>query len=91
MVQLKHLSNFWSNFEMPLVVKYLALTWSAKCVLSDALNQESTDTFAIIDKKPYVSVGSLLTRDNAKLLQQVNSGFKRTINWNKYQSKASAE
>ena len=27
------------------------------------------------------------TQDNAKLLQQLKSGFKRTINWNKYQSK----
>ena len=25
---------------------------------------------------------------NAKLLQQLKSGFKRTINWNKYQSKS---
>ena len=27
------------------------------------------------------------TQDNAKLLQLLKSGFKRTINWNKYQSK----
>ena len=26
------------------------------------------------------------TQDNAKLLQQLKFGFKRTINWNKYQS-----
>ena len=25
-------------------------------------------------------------KDNAKLLQQLKSGFRRTINWNKYQS-----
>ena len=29
-----------------------------------------------------------LYQDDAKLLQQLKSGFKRTINWNKYQSKA---
>ena len=34
----------------------------------------------------FVSVVTLLTQDNAKLLQQLKSGFKRTINWNKYQS-----
>ena len=28
----------------------------------------------------------LSTEDNAKLLQQLESRFKRTINWNKYQS-----
>ena len=30
---------------------------------------------------------TLSTQDNAKLLQQLNSGFKRVINWNKYLSK----
>ena len=29
----------------------------------------------------------LSTQDNAELLQQLKSGFKRTIYWNKYQSK----
>ena len=29
---------------------------------------------------------TLSTQDNAKLLQQLKSGFKRTINWNKYKS-----
>ena len=29
----------------------------------------------------------MLTQDNANLLQQLKSGFKRTIKWNKYQSK----
>ena len=29
---------------------------------------------------------TLLTKDNAKLLQQLKSGFKRTVDWNKYQS-----
>ena len=38
-----------------------------------------------------VPVVTLSTQDNAKLLQQLRSGFKRTINWNKYQSKISAE
>ena len=31
------------------------------------------------------------TKDNAKLLEQLKSGFKRTINWNKYQSKTSTK
>ena len=40
--------------------------------------------FVITDAKLYVPVGTLSAQDNAKLLQQLKSGFKRTINWNKY-------
>ena len=43
--------------------------------------------FAITDTKLCFPVVTLLTQDNAKLLQQLKSSFKRTINWNKYQSK----
>ena len=34
---------------------------------------------------------NLSIQDNTKLLQQLESGFKRTINWNKYQSKVTIE
>ena len=34
---------------------------------------------------------SLLDQLNAKVFGQLKSGFKRTINWNKYQSKVSIE
>ena len=40
----------------------------------------------ITETKLYVPVVTLSTQDNAKLLQQLKSGFKRTINWNKYES-----
>ena len=30
-------------------------------------------------------------QDNSKPLQQLNSGFERTINWNKYQSKVTLQ
>ena len=43
--------------------------------------------FAITDSKLYVPVVTLSTQDDAKLLQQIKSGFKRTVNWNKYQWK----
>ena len=62
----------------------LTLTWSQKCVLS---NYTKATTFAITDTELYILVVTLSTQDNAKLLQQLKSGFKRTINWNKYQSK----
>ena len=34
---------------------------------------------------------NLSTQDNVKLFKQLESGFKRTINWNKYLSKAKNE
>ena len=39
------------------------------------------------DAKLYVSVITLSTQDNIKPLKSLESGFKRTINWNKNQSK----
>ena len=40
----------------------------------------------ITETKLYDSNVTLSTQDNVKLFQQLKSGFKRTINWNKYQS-----
>ena len=34
---------------------------------------------------------TLSTQDNAKKLGQLKLGFKRTVNWNKYQSRVSTE
>ena len=41
-------------------------------------------TFKITYARFYVPVVILSTQDTPKLLQQLKSGFKRTINWNKY-------
>ena len=41
----------------------------------------------LIDRKLYVPVVTLSTQYNVKLLNKLKSGFKGTINWNKYQSK----
>ena len=43
------------------------------------------------DTKLCAPVVTLSTQDNAKLLQQLKSGFKRTINWNKYHPKVTVE
>ena len=59
------------------------LTWSSTCVIT---NSTGKGKFKITDTKLYVPVVTLSTQDNAKLLQQLKSGFRRTINWNKYQS-----
>ena len=61
----------------------LILTWSKDCVIT---NSTGEGKFAITETKLYVSVVTLSTKDNAKLLQQLKSGFKRTINWNKHES-----
>ena len=83
-VPLKYLSNFWRTLEMPLIncEVNLILTWSKDCVIT---NSEGEGKFAITETKLYVPVVTLSTQDNAKLLQQLKSGFKRTINWNKYE------
>ena len=84
-VPLKYLSHFRRTLEMPLIncEVNLILTWSSTCVIT---NSTGAGRFAITDTKLYVPVVTLSTQDNAKLLQQLKSGFKRTINWNKYQS-----
>ena len=48
-------------------------------------------TFAITDTKRYVPVVTLSTQNNSKLLQQLKSEPKRTINWNKYQPKTATQ
>ena len=80
MVSLKDLSNFWRTLELPLIncEVNLILTWSSTCVIT---NSTGAGTFEITDTKLYVPV------ENANLLQQLKSGFKRVINWNKYLSK----
>ena len=89
MVPLKYLSNFWRTLEMPLIncEVNLILTWSSNCVLVATNNQNQAATFEITDTKLYVPVVTLSTQENTKFLQQLKSGFKRVINWNKYLSK----
>ena len=52
---------------------------------TDVANQDAT--FEIKNTKLYVPVVTLSTQNNAKLLPQLKSGFKKTIYWNKYLSK----
>ena len=89
-VPLKYLSNFWRTLEMPLIIFEinLILTWSKVWVISSAAGATK---FKITDTKIYVPVVTLSTQDNAKLLQQLKSSLKRTINWSKYQQKVSLE
>ena len=61
----------------------LSLTWSKYCVIT---NSTGEGKFAITETKLYVPVVTLSAKDNEKLLQQLKSGFKKTISWNKYES-----
>ena len=84
MVLVKYLSNFWRSLETLLISceVNLILTWSSSCVIT---NSTGAGTFKITDTKLYVSVVTLSIQDNAKLLLQLRSDFKRVINWNRYQ------
>ena len=89
MVPLKYLSHLWRTLEMPLINCEVNLisTWTSTCVLISTVNQNQAARFAITDTKLYVPVVTLSTQENTKFLQQLKSGFKRVINWNKYLSK----
>ena len=80
----------------------LILNWSENCVITSkatrdadpdtdpavaAVNNPTNATFEIKDAKLYVPVVTLSTEDDNKLLEQLKTGFKITIKWNKYRSK----
>ena len=67
-VPLTYLSNLWRTLEIPLIncEVNLILTWSSTCVIT---NSTGAGKFKITDT----------TQDNSKLLQQLKSGFKRTV------------
>ena len=82
----------------------LNLRWSENCVLTrkstrdadpDAdpavagINNPTNAVFKITDCKLYVPVVTLSAENDNKLLEQLQTGFKRTIKWNKYRSQMS--
>ena len=89
MVPLKYLSNFWWIFEMPLIncETSLQFKWSRNCIIVAGTKNNENPTFQINDTKVYVPVVTLLTEENINRLKQLESGLKRTINWNKYLAK----
>ena len=79
----------------------LILTWFKNCVLTDKLtrdanynadqrvfeiNNPENAIFQIADTKLYVPVVILPKENDIKLLEQLKSGFKKTIKWNKCRS-----
>ena len=79
---LKYLSQFWRTLEMPLIncEISLQLTCSKKCILAASTAANQVPKFKITGTKLYVTVVTLSTQENIKLLKQLESGFKRTIN-----------
>ena len=82
----------------------LTLTWSENCVVTkkatreadpDAdpaiagINNPTEIIFKISDCKLYVPVVTLSAENDNKLLEQLKTGFKRTITWNKCRSEMS--
>ena len=84
----------------------LILTWSENCVLTDiitqaanpnadpaipAINAPTNATAKIRDTKLYLLVVTLSTEDDNTFLEQLKSGFKRIIKWNKYKSEVTSQ
>ena len=76
----------------------LVLSWYKECVLvgkafrhppSAAINSPTEAKFEITDCKLYVPIVTLSAENDNKLLEQLKSGFRRTIKWNKYMSQMS--
>ena len=82
MLLLKYRSNFWRTLEMLLINSKTNtfFTWSAEFIMvtKTVVNQEPKS--AITDTKLYVSNVTLSVQDNAKLLQQLKTDFRGTIN-----------
>ena len=93
MVPLKYLNNFWRTLEMPLIncEITLDLNWPENCFIVSTNVAAQATTLSITDTKLSDPVVTLSTQGNAKLLEKLNCSFKRTINWNKYQTKISTE
>ena len=64
------------------------LPCSVNCFIVAGNVSNQVQIFITTDTRLYVPVVTLSTENNAKLLQERKSGFKSTINWNKYQLKA---
>ena len=79
----------------------MILTWSENCVITskaareadldanpaiDGINNPTNAGFKITYCKFYVPVVALSAEYDNELLDQLKTGFKRTIKWNKYRS-----
>ena len=103
LIPLRYLGNFWRSLDIPLIncEITLVLSWYKECVLvgrafrgppaaaANLINSPTSAKSGITDCKLYVPVVTLSAENNNKLLEQLKSGFKRSIKWNKYMSQMS--
>ena len=75
-VPLKYLSNFWRSLEMPLINGkiHLELNWIKNCAMS---NVTGVTEFKITNRKLYVPVVTLSSKDNVELVKL--DGFKMDL------------
>ena len=102
-IPLKYLGNFWRSLDIPLIncEITLILSWYEECVLvgrafrgppaaaANRINSPTSAKFEITDCKLYVPVVTLSAENDNKLLEQLKSGFRRSVKWNKYMSQMS--
>ena len=89
MVSLKYLRNFWRTLALPLInceINNILTCFPNRVKASNNAADQETK-FKRTDTKLYVPVVTLSSEDNAKLLRQLKSDFKSTIQWDKYQGK----
>ena len=93
-IPLKYLDNFWRSLDIPLVncEITLILSWYKECVLvgrafrgppaaaANCINSPTSAKFEITDCKSYVPAVTLSAENDNKLLEQLKSGFRRSIN-----------
>ena len=92
------------NFPLVNYEVSLTLIWSENCVITSkatreaepdpdpavaGINNPTTATFKIKVTKLYVPVVTLSAENDSTLLEQLKTGFKRTIKFNKYRSEMS--
>ena len=102
-IPLKYLGNIWRSLNILLIncEVTLILSWYKECVLvgrtfrgppaaaANRINSPTDVKFEISDCKLYLPVVTLSAENDNKLLDQLKSGFRRSIKWNKYMSQMS--
>ena len=82
-VPFRYFSRFQGILKMSLTNGEInpQLIWQGNCIIR---NSKGAGTFKITNKRLNVLLVTLATQGSTKLLQQLNSGFKKEINWSKY-------
>ena len=102
-IPLKYLGNFWRSLDITLINCEITLVLSCykECVLvgrafrgppaaaANRINSPTSSKFERTDCKLYVPMVTLSAENDNKLLEQLKSGFRITIKWNKYISQMS--